>query len=647
MIFINKITSHETIDFAASELKKYIRMMQPNGGDVEISFCPNSDIGFRLGLMQDFGLDVSDAENTELDDIVYVDTDKNGGIIAGDNPRSVLLAVYEFLRQNGCRWLFPGVDGEYIPMKEIEAVKYRHLASCRYRGPCIEGACSQQILLETLDFMPKVGMNVFQMQFLVPTVFYTRYYTHGQNPKRAPEPLSNETMLQWKTACETEMSKRGIQFHDVGHGWTVAPFGVDTSKGWEALENGDAVPEWGRKYLPLINGKRELWKGVALNTQFCMSNATARKMIAEYIADYAELHSNVDYIHVWLGDSHNNHCTCEECIKKTVSDWYVMLLNEIDEAFKAKSLKSRVVFIAYTETTWAPLTETINNPDRFTMMLAPISRSYTRTLTDKQYVTPPFVRNNASLPMDLDEYLAHFRDWKKMWKGSTFCFEYHFWKHQAFEPSGLLLAKRIYEDIVAYKANGIDGIIACGSQRSFFPTGFAYYVFARKQYDTDLSFDEIMQDYFYTAFGEDWKQFVDYLYEIADCFGDKYMEGEESTDPSVSKFICPPRAEKLRKTAAVTEKGMDLIKAHYDSPYRIRTVSARLLEHHAVYCKLLSEAMAYKAEWNHKKALEAFKVFKYEMCSRELELERYYELFISMRYYEGIAKVHSENLADD
>ena len=112
MLTINKFTSNETVDFAASELKKYLRMMMPEGGDVLISYDPNATDGFRLGLMQDAGLDVSDAKDTELDDIMYIDTTVSGGIIAGDNPRAVLLAVYEFLRQNGCRWLFPGVDGE-------------------------------------------------------------------------------------------------------------------------------------------------------------------------------------------------------------------------------------------------------------------------------------------------------------------------------------------------------------------------------------------------------------------------------------------------------------------------------------------------------------------------------------------------------
>ena len=103
MLCINKLVSHPTVDFAAEELKKYLRMMMPRGGEIDIFYSPEAKEGFRLGFMQDFDLDVSDAINAELDDIIYVDCDEHGGIIAGNNPRSVLLAVYEYLKKNGCR----------------------------------------------------------------------------------------------------------------------------------------------------------------------------------------------------------------------------------------------------------------------------------------------------------------------------------------------------------------------------------------------------------------------------------------------------------------------------------------------------------------------------------------------------------------
>ena len=199
MLKINKVNALSPIDFAAEELKKYLRMMMPEAGDIKITYNPEAKDGFRLGLMQEFGLDVSDAEDAELDDILYIDCDTEGGIIAGDNPRSVLLAVYEYLRQNGCRWLMPGVDGEYIPMQNIKPVKLRHKPSCRYRGWCNEGAEYQQCMMETIDFAPKLGLNVYMMEFRIPTAYYATYYNHRHNnDNRAPEPISDMQVLQWK-----------------------------------------------------------------------------------------------------------------------------------------------------------------------------------------------------------------------------------------------------------------------------------------------------------------------------------------------------------------------------------------------------------------------------------------------------------------
>ena len=154
MHYIYKITSDPVVDFAAEELKKYLRMMMPEAGDVRIVYDPAATDGFRLGLLEAFGIS-SEAEDPLLDDVVHVDTRSEGGILAGSNPRSVLFAVYRMLRENGCRWLYPGINGEHIPMQDIHPVFYHKMADHRFRGHCNEGAESQQCMLETIDFYAK------------------------------------------------------------------------------------------------------------------------------------------------------------------------------------------------------------------------------------------------------------------------------------------------------------------------------------------------------------------------------------------------------------------------------------------------------------------------------------------------------------
>jgi len=647
MYKIYKISSCSPVDYAAEELKKYLRMMMTECGEIQIKYAPEAKDGFCLGLMQDFGLDVSDAEDTELDDILYIDTDKNGGIIAGDNPRSVLLAVYEYLRQNGCRWLFPGVDGEYIPAKEIEAVKYRFKPTSRYRGLCNEGSEFQQGMVDSIEFLPKVGMNVFMMEFFVPTSYYRRYYSHKHNEKnRPPEPVTHLNILQWKRACEAEISKRGLQFHDIGHGWTVQPFGINSSLRAVDGDNDSKVTPEQRQYLALVKGERKLWAQTPNFTQFCMSNATARRKVVDFIADYAEKSLNSDYLHVWLGDGSNNECECPECVKKTASDWYVILLNELDAELTARKLNTRIVFIAYADTTRAPEVEVIKNQKRFTCLFAPISRDFSKAIkkSETPIVIPPYEINNNILPSGFENVFANFEEWRKMWKGSNISYDYHFWRHQYYDLGGIERSRLISKDIKFYGENNVSGVIEDGSQRSFFPTGLAFYTYARTLYDNSLSFDEIAEDYFSCAFGEDWRKFYDYLDRLGEDFDYEYLEGRKSGDPERSQYYAPAHAKNLLRAKEITKEGRKLIKEHYNSDYRVRTVSVRLLEKHADFADMLADALIPKTQGNDDEADVLYAKMADEFGKEEAAIQICYDHGLAFYALDKIFKTRTRDM---
>ena len=625
MLYINKITSNTTVDFAAEELKKYLRMMMPEGGDVKIAYAPEAVDGIRLGLMQDLGLDVSDAEDVELDDILYIDMEEDGGIIAGDNTRSVLLSVYEYFRQMGCRWLMPGVDGEYIPMKDITPVKYRHKPSCRYRGWCIEGECDPTGLNAAIDFMPKVGMNAFMIQFENPKGFYDRYYAFESSTSyrgaRADEPISEGQAMQWRRLLESEMSKRSIQLHDVGHGFTSRPFGLFE----QTIEDSKLGDE--RRFLAEMNGKRGLLKDKPVITNFCMSNPEARRRVVEYITDYAEGHTNVDYLHVWLADGTNNHCECKECQRKTPSDFYMMLMNELDEALTERGLATRITFISYVDTTWAPTVERIKNPDRFSLLFAPIFRSFAESMPEERErtVIEPYKRNKNVFPPTLGASFDYLEEWKKVWKGAYLGFDYHFWRHQYYDLSGLMQARILSEDVRVYKKNGVDGILACGTQRCFFPTGLPFYVFARTMFDTELGYDELLEDYYYHAFGEDYRDFRDYLSSLYDALPFEYFSRDVARERENGHYA-PEMADSIRRVRDITKKAREgLIKDHYNYDERVRTVSVRMLEFHADVCDAISDWMLEKALGN---ITEAERLYErvIEVGSRKIpEFELYFD----------------------
>ena len=642
MLSISKLISASAVDYAAEELKKYLRMMMPESGDITVSYNPKAVSGFRLGLMQDFGLDVSDVENCELDDILYIDCDETGGIIAGDNPRSVLLSVYEYLRQNGCRWLFPGVDGELIPIKNIAPVKYRFVPSCRFRGQCNEGAEFQQSMLAAIEFMPKIGMNTMMMEFRNPHTYYSWYYNHVGNEKnRPPEPVSFDTTLQWKRMCETELQKRGLMFHDIGHGFTVDPFGIDSTHAWYRVDD-SVIPDGQRKYLALCDGKRSFYRGQPINTQFCMSNPEARAIVAKYVADYAQNHSNADYLHVWLADSSNNHCECDECKKLIPSDWYMLLMNEIDEELTKRNLNTRIVFIVYIDTVWAPLVHKIKNQERFSAMVAPISRSYTCTLAElpADFKPSPFSLNRNIFPKNLSEFLEYYKQWKKSWDGSAFCYEYHFWRHQACELSGTALAKRIIEDVLAYKSHGINGVIEDGSQRSFFPNGFAFYTYARILFDNSLTYRELAEEYYSAAYGEDWRDFLNYFERLGAVLDQKYLEGERSANPAVCAYYNPDYLNNLDQAEKILLEGEELVKGHYNSDYRARTASVRLMEKHIEYVRGFIEIFRRKAVGDDGEAIRLLDGFCRSFGRHEPEIELCYDHLIYTSSLNRIMRMH-------
>ena len=634
MYRIRKLVAQPTVDFAAEELKKYLRMMMPRAGEIPIDYAPEATDGFRLGLMGELGLDLSDAEDPALDDVIFLDTTPEGGVIAGSNPCALLIAVYRYLRFCGCRWLFPGTDGEWVPcITALHSVSYRKLADHRYRGQCNEGAEYQPEMMESIDLAPKLGMNTYMLEFDVPANYYTKYYEHRFSTCREPEPVNNETVLQWKRQCEAEIQKRGMHFHDMGHGWTAEPFGIDSSRGWTPETS--AIPEKMKKYVAQVNGERTIYRGIPLNTNVCMSDPAARRIMVEYIADYAEKQNNVDFLHIWLADGRSNHCECENCRKKTAADWYVLLLNEIDGELTRRGLDTHLVFIVYTETFWPPVEEKIQNTRRFTMLYAPIYRLYTETYqadTDTSAVTP-YCRNNNTPPKGMAASLGYLEAWKKMWKGDCFCYEYHFWKHQTLDLSGLFLAEIIYKDIHGLKKHGLRGIVEDGSQRSFFPTGLAFYVYGEALFDAEVSFEELCEDYFSHAFGENWKQVAAYLRAVRDAIPFAYLEGELSADPARGKYYNPAVAAGAAGVEKLVDEFEAVIAENLRQPKRAAAVAWQLLRFHARAVRAFGRWVSRVAAGETAGVKAESEALREEMSRGEIYFERYYDHYLFWMYW--------------
>lgn len=639
MFTINKIRADHVIDFAAEELKKYLRMMMPEGGDVDIRYDPAATEGFRLGLLEDFHLP-SEAEDPVLDDVIHIDTTETGGILAGSNHRSVLFAVYRFLRENGCRWLYPGIDGDYVPMQDIHGVQYHKMADHRFRGFCNEGSESQTCMLECADYYAKLEMNVYMLEWFIPNGYYNRYYSHMCNEEnRIPEDVSDAQILQWKRQCEVEIAKRGLMLHDIGHGWTCRPFGLPSNNSVDNNFEDLVLTEEQISILAMVGGERKLFRKAPLFTNVCMSQEKVRTAMANEVVEYAATHRNIDYLHVWLADAARNHCECDACQKHRPSDWYVLLLNEIDAGLTARGLDTRIVFIAYLDTMFAPTAFQLQNPRRFSLMYAPIYRSYLSSTTeiDNLPPAPDYIRNAWETATN-EETLAQLKQWGNAFQGPVLAYEYHFWRHQFLDPGGMEIARRLYEDIRALQVSGIDGYIEDGSQRSGFPNAFPVYIYAATLMDRDCDFEAIKADYFSHIYGPDWRDAVDILQKITDAFDFAYMEGDESENEDISTYYAPGRVSQLESIYSLCDQEEALAKQHLNMPARPQTVSWRLLLRHAEYCRLVCNVVIPMAKGEHKEAALAREAFYGTFGKYELEIERYYDHGLACRVLQHITR---------
>jgi hypothetical protein len=345
---------------------------------------------------------------------------------------------------------------------------------------------------------------------------------------------------------------------------------------------------------------------------------------------------------VWLADGIHNQCECEECQKKRPSDWYVILLNELDEKLTKAGSKTRIVYCAYVDTTWAPVEETFNNQDRFVMIFAPFFRSYGESVALDREKTElkPFVRNHNSYPDTLGASLDYHDEWCKTWHGDSFAVEYHFWRHQCSDITGLMQSKLIYDDVKAYIYNKLGGVVACGTQRCFFPNGLSFYTFARAMFDESLTYEEIRDDYYGSLYGDEGGLILDYLKKVYDVLPYEYFARDNAQNRE-NVYFDLERAKLLSQMRNLTKEGRKLIEASHKYDYRVRTVALNLLEYHADFCDLLSDWMLAKAVGESEKADELFEKFRIEIGKKEYEFERYFDLHLYFGEYANIHKLAS------
>ena len=626
---------NETIALAADELKRYLTLIDV-AAEVSIaqmlSYDPSlSDV---LWLLDDYE-SLPNVTDPERDDAIFIDVTDYHGIIAGTNPRAVLIAVYRFLRELGCNWIRFGADGEILPNALPENIKVKHCEtpSYRHRGVCIEGAVSYDHVMDMIKWLPKVGMNCYFNQFFVPFAFFDRWYGHHKNPLLTPHTATRAEVEGMVRRHEREVSRRGLMYHAVGHGWTCEPFGIDAI-GWDTSVYG--IPEVSPELeacLALVKGKRELYDGIALNTQLCYSQELVRERITDAIRDHCAAHPEIDYIHFWLGDGMNNHCECDGCKDTLPSDYYAMMLNDLDKKLTDVNLKTRVVFLVYVDLLWPPQNERIVNPDRFTLMFAPITRSYSSAYTADMSkcpdTLPPFERNRLKMPRSVEDNVAFLKKWQELFSGGdSFIFDYHFmWDHFS-DPGYTDIARVLRDDMAGLEDIGLGGMVSCQAFRVFFPTGLPMNIMARTLWDKSTTYSGYSEEFYKVSFGDDWKCALEYTEMMTRLFDPVYMRREkEQIDPAQAEHFAEAQTL-IKDFAPCVDRN---IKSSQNKSLRASWEYLRL---HGEYCSLLAAAWETRARGGDLK--EGFEKLAEWVRQNELALSEVfdlYEFFFTYEYF--------------
>jgi len=633
----------ETVAYAAEELKKYLSLMMPEEelyAEWQSNIAKDNPTSISLGLFSELGIVCQEGDGFVCD-TVDISVECGRGYIAGNSPRSVLQAAYAYLKSAGCLWVRPGDDGEYIPTVDMtkHSFVYRHTADYAFRGEVIEGAITPEQVIDTVRWLPKVGYNAYMLQFISPYSYFNRWYEHRLNPLKEKETVTEEQMNVFTLEIEREIKRLGIQLHSLGHGYLLAPFGIVSAGG----KMGYNAPEEIKPYLAKVKGVRDFYQNSANYTHLCYSNPEARECAVEFLVGYLKEKPYIDYLHVWLADSFNNMCECENCRDTHPSDFYVMILNRLDQRLTEEGIDTKIVPACYVDTFWPPIKEKIKNPERFTVM---VSMQRDHNIPLKADVMPPerlpvWERNKYRLKPTCDMILGFREAWREQLDTPTLSFDYDLYSTHFYDPAALRIARLMHEDIKAYPEMKLSGRLSCQTPRAAFPTALPNAILGETLTDRELDFDAYTDKYFTAAYGSEGKRVREYLEEVTRLFNPEQLRSNESVVAvdtasdlvkAKSGYVGNPEAqERLASIPAYIDGFMPTVENNPGVRVRVHRKSFELLRLHADFLKRYSKIFLLLSKGEKDQAQREASELHLWLSEREEQLFPYFDLYLFVR----------------
>lgn len=525
------------------------------------------------------------------EDHIAIDMEKGEVSIRGNSSIGCLIGLYRFLEELGTAFLRPGRENEKVPHLGKErfenlVIKVDETASYKHRGVCIEGANSLENVIDFIDWLPKIGMNSFFIQFDNPKPFLKRWYAHELNPYCKKESVTEVDFEEMCRQIDHELHIRNLVHHRVGHGWTSQVLGYPAQSGWET---GAEIAEGKKAFIAEINGERQLFHETPIMTSLDFSNSEVNVALVSSVVEYARSRSDVDYLHVWLSDAYNNICECERCQKEMPTDQYVEFLNMLDSALTNEGLKTKICFLIYHELLFAPKEKMINNPDRFVLMFAPISRTFETSYADipcdnLNDQLPAYVRNQFTLPSTLEENLAFLAKWQEKFKGDSFVYDYPLGRAHYGDLGYMGISEIILKDIQSLNKLGTNGYISCQELRAGFPTNFPNYVMGKGLWKDTVNLKDLRETYFLSMYGPDGEKVAIYLENLSEFSSWDYFN-------AIGSRVNPELSQRFASIIELADKFIEIIEKNVVSQTGIQKEEWIRLAYHREYTMKMAQSL--------------------------------------------------------
>lgn len=383
-------------------------------------------------------------------------------ILSSHMDRGLLYAVYEVLEQMGCRWVFPGNQGEFIPEKPdlqlslqpgvySPAFELRSLTEASQRG---DYTAWLEEILELIDWSCKNRINSI--------------FIH-ENPAGNVKHI--DIIIR-------EVKKRGMLFEFGGHG---IHHQVDRHLF-------DQNPELFRE----VKGERRK------DGNFCVSNEDALAMVTDCAVSVITKQPQIDILHLWFDDTYEGSwCQCQDCHSMTPIQQQLRVVNRVAERVGAHRPEVYVDMALYHDTLQIKPEDGSPSPS-ILGFYAPRERCYAHRIDD-----PSCSRNVF--------YYDRLKSGVEVLRNNMYAMEYYT-DLILYRKMAIHLPQIISDDLQGYSQAGVSKVSTLVFGRySWWSYGWNQYIFARKAWNLGFNHEETLLDFCRLAYPSNSREMVDYF----------------------------------------------------------------------------------------------------------------------------------------